>query len=222
LPKPFALLFDLDGTVIDSIELLLSSARHAFALHPGSGPTDAEWIAGIGTPLLSQLRQWSRTDEELQSLLENYRAFQREHHDRLTRCFDDVPETLRALRACGHKTAIVTSKIEELAQRSLEWVGLAHEFDTVIGFDATTRHKPEPEPVLLALERLGAEANRTVFVGDSPHDIAAGNAAGVISIAALWGPFSRESLEAARPRHLIERMGQLPALLDGLARGAVS
>jgi pyrophosphatase PpaX len=214
-PRPLpAVLFDLDGTLIDTIELIVSSARHAFDGWPGAAPSDADWIRGIGTPLIDQLRSFAATDDEVALLLERYRAYQHIHHDRLTRCYDDVPSVIARLADCGYPLAIVTSKASSIAKRSLEWVGLDRYFPVVVGFDETVRHKPEPDPVFAALDRLGATADRAAFVGDSPHDIHAGNAAGVVTVAALWGPFDRETLAAARPNHFIGCLPELPAVLS--------
>ena len=211
-PLP-ALLFDLDGTLIDSIELLLGSARHAFSGRERA-PTDAEWTAGIGTPLIAQLRQFVTTEEEVAELVAAYRTYQNENHDRLTRCFDDVVPTIEQLSAAGHPMGIVTSKSDAIARRSLSYVGLDRYFPVVVGVDSTTRHKPDPEPVLLAIDRLGVRPAEAVFVGDSPHDVRAGNAAGVVTVAALWGPFSREALEPAGPSHYLRCLAELPALLE--------
>ena len=214
-PRPLpAVLFDLDGTLIDSIELLLSSARHAFDGWQIGAPTDAEWIRGIGTPLVEQLRGFAASEDEVTRLLQRYRDYQHIHHDRLTRCYDDVPAVVAQLADRGHPMAIVTSKASVIAKRSLEWVGLHRFFPVVVGFDETARHKPDPEPVLAALERLGASADQAAFLGDSPHDVHAGNAAGVLTIAALWGPFGRETLAAARPNHFIGCMADLPGVLE--------
>ncbi|HUQ84120.1 MAG TPA: HAD-IA family hydrolase [Gemmatimonadaceae bacterium] len=212
-PRP-AILFDLDGTLIDTIELIVSSALHAFEGWPGAVPTEEEWIRGIGTPLVEQLRGYASDEADVAVLLERYRAYQHIHHDRLTRCYDGVPDVVARLAGRGYPMAIVTSKASYVAKQSLEWVRLASYFPVVIGYDETTRHKPDPEPVLVALERVGATANRAAFVGDSPHDIRAGNAAGVVTIAATWGPFSRETLAAARPNHFIECLADLPGVLD--------
>lgn len=209
-----AILFDLDGTLIDTIELILSSARHAFEGWPRGIPTDEDWVRGIGTPLVQQLRAYTETEDEVVVLLERYRRYQAEHHDRLTRCYDDVPEILETLTARGHKFAIVTSKASPIAHQSLKFVGIDDYFPVVVGYDETTRHKPDPEPVNVALSRLGASAEQAVFVGDSPHDIHAGKAAGVVTIAALWGPFDRETLADARPDHFIGCMADLPGVLD--------
>ena len=212
-PLP-AVLFDLDGTLIDTIELIVSSARHAFEGWPGVTFTDEDWIHGIGTPLVDQLRGYVANEDDVAVLLERYRAYQHIHHDRLTRCYDDVPGVVAQLSERGYPLGIVTSKATFIAKRSLDWVGLDRFFPVVVGYDETTRHKPDPEPVLAALERLGAAADRAVFVGDSPHDIHAGNAAGVLTVAALWGPFDRETLAAAQPNHFIGCLPELPAVLD--------
>ena len=214
MPRPWALLFDLDGTLIDSIELLLASVRYAFVGHLGRAPTREEWIAGIGTPLVTQLRPFAADDAELRRLVERYRAYQREYHDSLTAPYPGVVETLRLLRARGHPMAVVTSKGDELARRSVAHVGLAELIDDVVGCDSCSRHKPEPEPVLVALERLGYGAHEALFLGDSVHDVASGNAAGVVTVAALWGPFSREILARAEPTHMLEHIRALPALIE--------
>jgi pyrophosphatase PpaX len=217
MPKA-AVLFDLDGTLIDTIELILASARHAFAGRRHV-PSDEEWVAGIGTPLLAQLRLYAADDADLATLLASYRAYQHEHHDRLTRCYDDVPATIEELHRRGHPLAVVTSKASPIAARSLTHVGLDRYIPVVIGCDDTTRHKPDPEPVLLALDRLGVEAADAVYVGDSPHDIHAGNAAGVATIAVLSGPFSRETLAVAEPKYIIECMADLIGVLDRMVVG---
>ena len=74
--------------------------------------------------------------------------------------------------------------------------------------------KPDPFPVRMALDELGYEASEAIFVGDSPHDINAGNSAGVISIAALWGPFRRDQLDPANPAHYLADIAELPALVE--------
>src|SRR5581483_2738759 len=113
-----AILFDLDGTLVDTIELLLRSVRHAFEGRAGPKPTTAEWIAGIGTPLASQLRPWAADEHDLATLVEAYRSFQRANHDRLTRCYAGVVPTIRRLDELGYPMAVVTSKANDIAHRT--------------------------------------------------------------------------------------------------------
>jgi pyrophosphatase PpaX len=103
----------------------------------------------------------------------------------------------------------VTSKSEYLALRGLAHVGLARYMDTIVGCDASTRHKPDPEPVRIALHRLGCAPEDAIFVGDSVHDVLAGNAAGVRTFAALWGAFRREDLEPGCPNEYLEMISEL-------------
>ena len=108
--RPLAVLFDLDGTLIDSIELILSSAKHAFRDREGHIPSDAEWLTGVGIPLATMFRRYARDDAEVDALIARYREYQLAHHDRLVKIYDQVLETVDFIRAAGHPVAIVTSK----------------------------------------------------------------------------------------------------------------
>ena len=217
--RPLAVLLDLDGTLIDSIELIVNSAQHAFQERVGLVPTREQWLSDLGRPLTAMFRPYARDDIDVQSLIAKYREYQMEHHDRLVTAYDGVVDTLAELSRKGHPLAVVTSKTSVLAQRGLDRVGLGQTFQCIVGCDTCDRHKPDPEPVHFALRLLGYEPDEAVFVGDSVHDMAAGNAAGVITIAALWGPFSREDLTASAPKHYLQRMADLPALLGRIAAG---
>ena len=219
MPRPLAVLIDLDGTLVDTLELLLSSVRHAFREWPGPAPTEAEWRAGIGTPLARQLAPFARSDAELEALIAGYRGYQGEHHDRLTRLYPGAQEAIDELRRRGHPLAIVTSKGYEVAHRTLRHVGLAADIPVVIGCDSCTAHKPDPEPVRVALAQLDYAPADAVFVGDSPHDVVAGAAAGVTTVGALWGFFDRRELAAAGADHLLDTITALPALVAELDAG---
>ncbi|HEX8945012.1 MAG TPA: HAD-IA family hydrolase [Gemmatimonadaceae bacterium] len=209
------ILFDLDGTLIDSIELILNSARYAFQKLDRDCPSDAEWLSGVGIPLFTMFRRYARDEADCAALIAAYREYQVIHHDRLTRCYDRVTETVEILRGRGHDIGIVTSKSESLAMRGLVHVGLARHMDTIVGCDSSTRHKPDPEPVRIALHRLDASPENAIFVGDSVHDVLAGNAAGVHTAAALWGAFKRADLEPGEPNAWLESVSDLVTLLDG-------
>jgi len=209
-------LFDLDGTLIDSIPLILSSMKHAFEGHPNAPPV-GEWVALIGTPLDAMIRRWAGDEADVERVKERYKQHQWANHDAMVRAFPGVPEMLDALGARGARMAVVTSKLEPSARRSLDFLGLADHFECVVGLEATEKHKPDPAPVRYALERLGARPEEAAFVGDSPHDVIAGNAAGVATVATLWGPFSREELARAGPRGWAERPGDVMGVLAELA-----
>jgi pyrophosphatase PpaX len=213
---PLAILFDLDGTLADSVELILGAFRHTFNTHLGSVPADQAWIAGMGTPLSSQIRALVADEALIEPMTATYRDWQNQHHDALLREFEGVRETLSLLHDRGHEMALVTSKATEAAARALRLIGIDALLSQVVGLDSTTSHKPNPEPVLHALAQLRRDPRDAIFVGDSPHDIAAGNAAGVFTVAALWGPFSRQTLEAAHPGRLIADIRDLPPLIEDL------
>jgi len=217
MPNPTrAVLFDLDGTLIDSIGLIVDAMHHAFEGFEGTVPADSAWMAGIGTPLYKQLALYARSPEELETLRERYRAYQFIHHDNVIKEYPGTTAVLEDLHARGIAMGIVTSKGNELAQRGLELTGLAKFVPVVVGADSVTKHKPEPEPVLFALERLGVDAADALMMGDSPHDVSAGNAAGVRTIGALWGPFTREQIAVARPTYWLSNISELPELLASL------
>jgi pyrophosphatase PpaX len=210
---PLTILFDLDGTLVDSVELILCSKTYAFEARGLVPVSDAEWLRWLGTPLRDTFQRFTDDPAEVDRFIAAYREFQLEHHDRLLRPYAGASETLAALRDAGHPIGIVTSKSVELSERGLDHVGLLEFVDTIVGADSTERHKPDPEPVRLALERLGASADRALFIGDSVHDMHAGNAAGVGTVAALWGPFTRDDLAPSAPRYYLERIGHLPTLV---------
>lgn len=210
---PFStLLFDLDGTLIDSIDLILRSYRHTMRVHRGEEPPDDIWMKGLGTPLSVQFRRWTDDEVEIRAMVETYRTYNLAHHDELVRAYDGVVEQVLRLDAGGKTLGLVTSKMRGGALKGLRLVGIEAAFDVVVGSDEVTHPKPHPEPVLLALERLGRAPAEAVFIGDSRHDIECGRAAGVKTAAVLWGPFDREHLEDLDPDYWLERPADLTTL----------
>ena len=214
--SPPTILFDLDGTLIDSIGLILSSMRYAFAKLERPCPTDEEWTAGIGIPLFTMMRQYAADDADNRALIAAYREHQIANHDSMVRCYDGVVDVVKTLRNRGHQTGVVTSKGEWLAMKGLALVGLATSMDTVVGADSSTRHKPDPEPVRIALDRLACPPENAMYVGDSVHDLMAGRAAGVRTAAALWGAFKRQDMEPAGPDFWLGSISELPAIVQTL------
>jgi len=143
-----------------------------------------------------------------------YREYNLAHHDRLVTAYPGVVEAVRAVRQAGLRTGLVTSKTREGALRGLRRIGLVDAIEVVIGADDVREHKPHPEPVLRALDELGAPARGAVYVGDSVHDMRSGRAAGTATAAVLWGPFGREDLEETAPDHWLARPAELLTLLE--------
>ncbi len=216
--RNFAVLFDLDGTLLDSIGLLLECMEYAFAGRQVV-PTRELWTAGIGTPLRVQMREFSVDEHEIESVVARYRTHQHANLERLTTLFPGAHEVVHTLRESGVKTGVVTSKGRGMTLRSLAHVGLADAFDVVVTADDTTRHKPDPLPVEHALYALGLTPDRALFVGDSTHDMYSGRAAGTATGAALWGPFTRGQLEGAGPTYWLQQVAEVPSVVGELMRG---
>jgi pyrophosphatase PpaX len=202
-------LFDLDGTLLDSIDLILKSFHHTARIHRRPERTDAHWLAGIGTPLRVQLSEMASSEAELDALLDTYRDYNLEHHDKMAKPYPGVIEVVKTLHRNEAKLALVTSKLSRGANRGLRLLGLEEEFRVRICADDVVHGKPHPEPVLKALAALDALPAEAVFIGDSDHDIEAGRRAGVETAAVSWGPFAREALEAAGPSRWIESPEEL-------------
>ena len=214
MPAPQTLLFDLDGTIIDSIQLIVDSYHHTLRVHGHPPRTDAEWLAGIGTPLRVQFQEWSSDPTTLEAMIATYREFNLARHDEHVRPYPGVVERILEIRAYGVPTGLVTSKNRNGALRGL---GLCHPeslMDVLVCADDVVHPKPHPEPVEKAVSLLGADPATTVYIGDSVHDMRSGRAAGVKTAAVLWGPFTREELSATEPDYWLEKPEDLTSLLN--------
>jgi pyrophosphatase PpaX len=178
-------LFDLDGTLIDSTPMILASFQHATRTVLGREIPAAEIFAVVGGPTLeAQMRSFS--PERVDELVAVYRAHNTPLHQELELCAG-MGDALATLKAEGRKLGIVTSKRRKTAQLALDRLEIEHYFDTIATSDDTATHKPSPEPVQLALERLGVEPRDAAYVGDSPYDVGSARAAGVFAVAVSWG-----------------------------------
>jgi pyrophosphatase PpaX len=205
-------LFDLDGTLIDSVDLILTSFRHTMARHLGHVPPEDTWLHGLGTPLRAQFRRFTDDPALIETMMRTYQEHNAAHHDALVREYPGVRDAVLALRERGARLGVVTSKKRDSSGRGLARCRFDGVFDVVITADDVERHKPDPYPVQRALELSGAEPPETVFVGDSPHDLVAGRGAGVATAAVLWGPFPRAALEPHAPTHWVREPSELLTL----------
>jgi pyrophosphatase PpaX len=128
--------------------------------------------------------------------------------------YPGVLDAVREIKAASIQTGLVTSKNRQGALRGLKLVGLEALMDVLVCADEVTNPKPHPEPVEKAVSLLGADPTTTVYVGDSVHDVHSGRAAGVLTAAALWGPFPRSHLEQAQPDYWLETPYDLVELID--------
>ena len=211
------ILFDFDGTLVNTTPLILHSFRATWQRHFGFTLEDSAYINTFGTLLhtaLQQLTQRSIDDGRVapvddlsalaDELLRSYREFNWARHDEMVEPFAGIQEMLVELKARGCRLGIVSSKIRAGVERGLELFALREYFDDIIAADDVTRHKPHPEPLWRALERFAATPDEALYVGDSIHDIAAGRAASIATAAAAWGPFPRAELMAQQPDYVLE------------------
>src|ERR671935_2836762 len=191
-------LFDLDGTVIDSGAIILASMRHAAKEVLGVEPPEDELMAAVGGPGL-EAQMHALAPDRVEELVLTYRAHNEPLHDELA-CCEGIDDVLVRLKDEGRRLGVVSAKRRETIELAFAAVPLAHLFDVVVGGDETERHKPDPEPLLLALERLGSRPDDAAYVGDSPFDIRAAKAGGLHAIAVTWGGIhDRALLEAEGP-----------------------
>jgi len=216
--KDRVVLFDLDGTLLNSIEFILECFRHSFEVCGLPPKPDAYWKRTIGTPIRQQLDDWEYGAEKLEEVLTAYRHHNSTYHDERIAAYDGVKDLLIALTQQGIRIGVVTSKSRAGARRGLETTGLSPFVHELVSVDDVTRGKPDPEPVLTAVARFRADPGRTFFVGDSIHDMLSGRAAEVRTVAALWGPFERSHLEPGDPEFWCERPGDVLPVVRGRRR----
>lgn len=197
-----AALFDFDGTLVDTTDLIYQSMRHATGEVLGREISRDVLMANVGQPLPRQMELLSA--EHAEALLDSYRLHNEENHDALIKEFPGVEESLARLKAAGVRVGVVTSKRRFSVDMALKnFPGLGDVVDQWVTMEDTTEHKPRPEPLLKGLELLGnVPREQAAYVGDSPFDVAAAKAAGVESVAVSWGAFSEDALRAAEPDHL--------------------
>jgi pyrophosphatase PpaX len=213
-----AVLFDLDGTLVDTIPLIFACYEYTLGAHlPGYRPGRRVLVSNLGRSLDDILLDYAVAagvkdpSAVTIAMLATYRGFQRANMKRLIRPYEGMRETLAALRERGLTMGVVTSKVEWAARECYDHYGLGEFLSVRVFHDDTARHKPDPAPLLLAASTGNLDVARTAYVGDAVHDMAAGRAAGMRTIAALWGPSEREELVqagadalAGRPADLLE------------------
>jgi len=205
-------LFDLDGTVVDSGAIILASMRHATREVLGRDYSDKELMQAVGGPGL-EAQMEALAPEHVERLVTVYRAHNEPLHDELEACAG-MAEVLEQLVEEGRRLGVVTAKRRSTVELAFANVPLGHLFETIVGGDETERHKPDPEPLLLGAERLGADPAQTAYVGDSPFDIRAAKAAGMFAVAVTWGRIhDRSRLEAEEPDAIVDDAEELLAVL---------
>ena len=207
------ILFDLDGTLLDTHDLILSSFRHATRTVLHTIIPDDQLMARVGVPLATQMADFTNDPATHQELLTVYRTHNAQFHDTMVKAFDGMAPVIAELQSRGLALGVVTSKRREVALQGLRLFGLDTAFAFVLGSDDCTHHKPRPEPILQGCAQLGFDPSACAYVGDSPFDLQAAQAAQVLSVAVTWGMFPKETLRAQHPDVVCRAPSDLLALV---------
>ena len=205
----------MDGTLVDTYELILVSFRHTVREVLGRDYPDDVLMAKVGQPL--DVQMWDFTDDEAMHdrLRDVYRAYNAEIHDRFIKRFPGTREAVERIMAAGLPVGVVTSKRHAPAMAALASCGISDLFDVVVGSDDWPEHKPAPGPVLRGCELLGVAPDACAYVGDSPFDMQAGNAADCTTVAATWGMFAADVLAAENPAVMCSDLGEVADFVIG-------
>jgi len=215
-----AILFDLDGTILDTRDLILVSMQHAYTEVLGADtlPSDDDLLSMVGIPLKDQMQRLSPEHQE--ELFEAYLEYNARVQDSMLKGFCGTAVTLTTLKELGYRLAVVTSKRRAPALHGLEYTGLADYFELILGADNTTEHKPKPGPLLDAAKLMGVEASECSYVGDSPYDMLSARSANMFAVGALWGMFPKEALLDAGAEVLITHISELAEVLEERSKHA--
>jgi N-acetyl-D-muramate 6-phosphate phosphatase len=212
-----AVLFDLDGTLIDSAPDLAGAVNELLKEHGRSemAVSDLRPMVGAGARgMLGLAFGITPQDAEYEGLKNRFLDLYRERIVQETRVFEGVWELLDALEAQGLQWGIVTNKFSGLAELVTRGLGLRERTGVLIGGDTTGFAKPHPEPLLAAARHLGVPPEHCLYVGDDLRDIQAGRAAGIQTAAASWGYLGMgEAIDAWGADHLIHDLAQLHRLV---------
>ena len=211
--KTKALLFDFDGTLLDTNELIVQTFMHIFdEKFPGQFSTQ-DCLKFIGPSLKQTFDEL--TPGETEEMIKKYKEWNTAHHDELVKGYDAVVETLEQLRKEGIKLAIVSTKSREGLAHGIKVLGAEHLFEVIISMDEVTHVKPHPEPVLLALEKLGVSKEEAIMIGDNSHDIEGGQNAGVRTAGVAWSAKGESYLQQFHPDYMLHHMSDLLEIVKG-------
>lgn len=209
-------LFDFDGTIMDTNSVILQSWQHTFRTVEGKERTEDEIISTFGEPLYITMKKLL-PQIEVEEGVEIYRSFHYDNFTELISIFPGILELLEELKVRGYKTGIVTSRLRHTTEIGLKKYDMEQYFDVIVTCNDTDKHKPDPEPVYIALERLDSKPDEAVMVGDSMFDILCAKNAGVKAALVSWALAVSEEERCGEnaPDYIIERAEDLLNILEG-------
>jgi len=205
------ILFDLDGTLLNTNKLIIESFKYTLKKHLDIYIDDADILKYFGEPLMVTLERFSK--EKAKEMYDTYIKYNESIHDDMVEVFGDVESVLKEILNMGCKAAVVTSKRKALAKRGLQLFDLLKYFDDVIALEDTEKHKPNPEPILEALSRLKAKKEEALMVGDSEFDIMCAHNAGVDSVFVSWSQARDYQDNNIKPHYIIKDIWEIIYIL---------
>ena len=199
-----AVLFDLDGTLLDTNELIYTSFLKTFKDKLNIELKKEEVTEFFGIPLGDPFKKYTNSDN-VDELVSYYREYNESIHDKMCFAFEGVKELLVGLKEKGIKIAIVTSKRRELAERGMKIAGIYDFMDVIITPESTIKHKPNGEPALKACSDLGIDPSEAIMVGDSPFDIHCGKNAGCKTCGVNYTFIDLKVLKASEPDYFVDK-----------------
>lgn len=195
------ILFDLDGTLLDTNELIQKSFEYTFEYF-GYSFTKEEILQFNGPPLMET---FSKVNPDLaEEMVKVYRKHNHENHEKYVKLFPNVKETLDVLKENGKKLAIVTAKMRSGVELGLQLTKIKQYFDAIVTIDDVKNPKPHPEPVLKAMSELDVEKDESIMVGDNYHDIESGKNAGIKTVGVAWSVKGEDYLRQFKPTYMID------------------
>lgn len=213
MDKITTLLFDFDGTLLDTNELIIQTFQTVLNAHY-PGRFEREDILPFLGPTLRETFE-SIDPEKTEELMAEYRTWNLANHDSFVSEFDGVTETLRQLKNKGLKIAIVSTKRNEMVMRGLRLIEAEELFDTIVCLDDVQHAKPHPEPLLLAMEQLNSSPQETIMIGDNIHDILGGKNAGVRTAGVAWSAKGEKFIREQEPDYVLQHISDLLSIVEG-------
>ncbi len=207
-----AILFDLDGTLINTNELIIQSFKHAFRKHFNAEMEEQKIIRFFGEPLTKSMESLDPDNAEV--LMKYFKDFNEKQHDILAQRYEGTEKAIVMLKEKGIKVGVVTSKRRIMAERSLKLIGVYELMDIIITPEDTDRHKPDGAPMLLACERLGIMPEEALMVGDSIYDLQCGKNAESKTCVVTYSSFSMDELMNYEPDYVVDRLEELANIID--------
>jgi len=212
MKENFVIIFDLDGTLLNTDELIFKSFEYVFRQYfPNYQLSKEELLSFLGPTLKASFSKYT-TEDKVDELIDCYRKYNHKHHEDFVTIYPHVTEVLKELKKQGYKLAVVTTKYKDAAYIGLDLFDLSQYFDVVIGMDNVMKVKPDPEGIYQAMSMTNCV--KGVMIGDNITDIQSGKNAGIYTIGVKWSPKGYQAMLEIEPDLMIDDMKEILEFID--------